>query len=219
MIFDYFDGAYFINLSERKDRREAFERRSTEAGFTAERFSAICPPPVPASKTTDAREHYKIGCAMSHRGCIALAQERNQQRVLIFEDDCVFVPNFSTEFPKYVEELKTVEEWDVCFLGGSPEPDYANLGAVCQQIAPNLYFNPGAVWGAHAYAINARFYAKMLNQSTFPQDIAFISFKPRTYLMTAELLTWQDEESVSDLWGGTWARKEEYLKNYRKCIR
>jgi len=219
LIFSYFDSAYYINLSHRKDRREQFERRSKEAGFEAERFEAICPAPIPASQTTDEREHFKLGCTLSHHGCIRLAQERQQERVLIFEDDSVFVPDFATKFLRYVEELKTIENWSLFFLGGSPEPDYNNPGGVCEQITPNIYLNPGAIWGTHAYAINSRFYSKILAIKSFPTDVAFISCPDRRYLMTGDLLVYQDSESFSDLWGQTFDRDAEYQKNYQKYIR
>ena len=41
MIFDYFDGGFYLNLDKRTERKEAFESRSKEAGFEVERFSAI----------------------------------------------------------------------------------------------------------------------------------------------------------------------------------
>lgn len=218
MIYDFFDAAYYINLDSRPDRREAFERRSEEAGIEAERFAAICPPPVPLSKTTDEREHFKIGCKMSHDGCVQLAKERNQKRILIFEDDCVFVPDFADKFPRYVDELKMVEDWDMCFLGGSPEPAFLKKGDVCTQETSNLFLNPGAVWGAHAYAMNSQFYDKVLNFGAFPADIAFIYIPNRRYLMTGDLLAYQDE-SFSDLWGQSFNRFEEYQKHYQKYIR
>lgn len=221
-VFSYFDAAYYVNLDNRPDRREAFERRSKEAGFEAERFSAICPPPTPKNLTTDwKRDHFKLGCTLSQQAVVRLAKERKQKNILVFEDDCVFIPNFISEFPKYVDDLREQSNWDVLYLGGSPEPDFQTKGLKCEQISPNLYYNPGVVWGAHAYAMNEGLFDMFLESRNYPADITlmYIPTNRRRYLMTKEILAYQDEEFESDLWGGIWKRSETYRDNYKKYIK
>jgi len=221
MIFDFFDAAYYINLDDRPDRQEAFERRSEEAGFLAERFSAICPPPISMDKTTDPREHFKLGCTLSHQGVVRLAKSRGQKNILIFEDDCIFVENFSTEFPKYIDELRTLDNWGIIYLGGSPEPDFQYKGLVCEQVTPNLWYNPGVVWGTHAYGMNERLFDLFLEVQAFPTDITLstIPTSQRRYLMLKEILAFQDEDFESDLWGGKWKRIADTLEHHHKHIK
>jgi hypothetical protein len=39
------------------------------------------------------------------------------------------------------------------------------------------------------------------------------------YYVSKELLAWQDDEFVSDLWGGRIRREEQYRNSYKKWIR
>src|SRR3990167_765745 len=216
MIFDYFDGAYYINLESRPDRREAFERRSQEVGLTVERFSAIQPPEMVFGRPVDIRERAKLGCTLSHFGVYELAQQRQQTTVLVFEDDCTFVDGFAQKMVVYIEELCIQQDWDLLYLGGSPEPDYGVPGRKCERISPHLIYNPGWIWGAHAYAIHSRFIPKILatnRYQNYPADINLSGYSSglRRYLMTDELLTFQDDDSPSDLWGGVIPRTQIFL--------
>ena len=95
MIFNYFDGGFYLNLDKRTERRESFEQRSKEAGFKVERFSAIQlkEEDVP-NPHNGVNWHIKISCTYSHFEMIKEAKKRALKNCLIFEDDCVFEPNF-----------------------------------------------------------------------------------------------------------------------------
>lgn len=223
-IFDFFDAGYYINLDARTDRRANFERRAHEAGLAGiERFPAICPPAFPGV----AREHFKLGCTLSQHAVVRLAQARRQERILIFEDDCTFIPAFATEFPKYLAALTALEQsaspyamWDVCYLGGSPHPHYFREDATCERLTEHLVYNPGAVWGAHGYVVHQRCYDKLLACDAYPADMTLICIPPasRIYLMCSELLVYQDDESFSDLWGETVKREELNRADYEAHI-
>ena len=70
---------YYINLEERKDRKELVENELNELGWEYERFNAI--------KTTNGR----VGCSMSHLKLIQLAKEKNLDYIVIVEDDIQFM--------------------------------------------------------------------------------------------------------------------------------
>jgi GR25 family glycosyltransferase involved in LPS biosynthesis len=95
MIFDYFDGGFYLNLDKRTERREAFERRSKEAGFEVERFSAIQLNEEDVPNPFNGKDWYiKISCTYSHFQMIKEAKRRGWKNCLIFEDDCVFEEGF-----------------------------------------------------------------------------------------------------------------------------
>lgn len=220
VILDFFDAGYYINLDTRVDRRVLFEQRARAAGLPPiERFPAICPPPFPHAP----REHFRLGCTLSQKAVIRLAQARGQQRILIFEDDCTFVPSFADDFPVYVAALRALEQstspyanWDVCYWGGSPHPHYFQEHATCAPAGSHFVSNPGAVWGAHGYAVHARFFEKLLRSDAYPADMTLICVPPatRTYLMARDLLVYQDDESFSDLWGETIRRADGNRTDY-----
>ena len=228
MIFDYFDAAYFINLDKRTDRRDKFEQQCREINLPVERFSAICPDPEQYKgrihNTPNA--HFLLGCTMSHQAVIRLAKERNQNCVLIFEDDAIFCSNFMDKLQIISSELKTITNWDLCYLGCSPEPDFHKAnpsGMSCEKVTENIYFNPGAARGTASIIIHSQFYDKILDLDpcwTYPADLMFIHYPPikRRYLMAKELLVIQDDTSVSDLWGTPIAREQIYKDHYAKYI-
>jgi GR25 family glycosyltransferase involved in LPS biosynthesis len=226
MILNFFDGAFYINLDSRTDRKEQFEERSRKVGIIAERFPAISPAAfgIPMHPECDeVQELHKYGCTLSHFAAIRLAKERGYQKVLIFEDDCIFIDDFAEKVWPVIEELKTIKDWDMIYFGGSPEPDFHAPGRMCEQLTPNIYYNPGAIWGAHAYGINQQFYDKILNSDAriYPADMNFICYPSadRRYLMAGDLLTYQDDDSYSDLWGAKMPRTEIYERFHKKYIR
>ena len=67
MILDYFEGAFYLNLDKRTERKEAFEMRSSQIGLKAERFSAtqLGEGDVP-NPLQNKDWHIKISCTYSH---------------------------------------------------------------------------------------------------------------------------------------------------------
>jgi hypothetical protein len=97
--------AYCINLDSRPDKWEATQEAFIGSGLTLQRFPGIV-------KSQGWR-----GCGASH---VALAHEAMRQGlpyVIIIEDDCIPVPEFSQRWPALLEALEADDEWDM-FLGG-----------------------------------------------------------------------------------------------------
>jgi hypothetical protein len=214
MIFDYFDGGFYLNLDKRTERKEAFERRSKEAGFEVERFPAIQLKEEDVPNPFNGRDwHIKISCTYSHFEMIREAKRRGWKNCVIFEDDCVFEDEFVDKVKKCIEELKD-KEWDLFYMGGEP-------GGWCDSVGDNLAKCTSGMYATHAYVINECFYDKVLslNYNIGVIDTIYLAMYTNNYYMAKELLAWQDDEFVSDLWGGRIRREEQYRNSYKKWIR
>jgi hypothetical protein len=214
MIFDYFDGGFYLNLDKRTERRKAFEKRSKEAGFEVERFSAIQLKEEDVPNPFNGRDWYiKISCTYSHFEMIKEAKRRGWKNCVIFEDDCVFVERFIDKIKKCIDELKD-KEWDLFYMGGEP-------GGWCDGVSDNLAKCTSGMYATHAYVINETFYDTVL---AIPHtigiiDTIYMAMYNRNYYMSKELLAWQDAEFESDLWGGKLDREQQYRDTYKKWIR
>jgi GR25 family glycosyltransferase involved in LPS biosynthesis len=211
---DFFDDCYYINLNHRTDRRELFEKRSNEVGINAIRFSAIEPNeedcPLLPSALMEKRRKYKVGCTLSHKMVVKLADERNLENVLIFEDDCVFLDGFEEKVKKCVNELKSVE-WDIIYFGGE-------VNNYCVDVSENLVkVENGGVYCTHAYAVNKSFYPAFINMNEHNVDVIDIfllnySVSKRTYILSRELLAIQDSIH-SDIQNITNSGAEIHMRN------
>lgn len=214
MIFDYFDGGFYLNLDKRTERREAFERRSKEAGFEVERFPATQLKEGDVPNPFNGRDwHIKISCTYSHFEMIREAKRRGWKNCVIFEDDCVFEDGFVGKVKKCIEELKD-KEWDLFYMGGEP-------GGWCDSVDDSLAKCTAGMYATHAYAINESFYDRVLgiNHNIGIIDTIYMAMYTNNYYTSKELLAWQDSEFESDLWGGKINRKEQYINSYKKWIR
>ena len=62
-----------------------------------------------------------VGCFMSHQKCINIAKEKNLDKIIVIEDDCLLLENFEERFNLIFEFLeKNNDKWDI-FLGGVNE--------------------------------------------------------------------------------------------------
>ena len=214
MIFDYFDGGFYLNLDKRPERRKSFEKRSKEVGFEVERFSAIQlkEEDVP-NPHNGVNWHIKISCTYSHFEMIREAKRRGWKNCVIFEDDCVFVDGFVNKVKECIEELKD-KKWDIFYIGGEP-------GGWCDSISDRLAKCTAGMYATHAYVINESFYDRVLGlrYDMGIIDTIYMAMYTNNYYMAKELLAWQDGEFESDLWGGKLDRKEQYINTYKKWIR
>ncbi len=113
---DFFPHKVCINLDKRGDRWERmcarFARHEIDGvvRFPALDGRTLTPPPDWAAS----RGAY--GCLRSHRAVVEQARRENWPSVLIFEDDTVLDPQFSTKFPRFIEQLPA--DWDMLLFGG-----------------------------------------------------------------------------------------------------
>jgi GR25 family glycosyltransferase involved in LPS biosynthesis len=214
MIFNYFDGGFYLNLDKRTERKEAFEIRSKEAGIEVERFSAIQLKEQDVPNPFNGKDwHIKISCTYSHFEMIKEAKRRGWKNCLIFEDDCVFVNGFESKIKECINELKDIE-WDIFYMGGEPN-------GLCNSVSNSLAKCTTGLYGTHAYAINECFYDKVINLSYTMGviDTVYMGMYYNNYYMSKELLAWQDDDFESDLWGGKIKREQNYREMYKKWIK
>lgn len=226
------DAVYYINLDKRTDRKEQFEARAMEAGFdqlirypaislTKDQARAI---PGLLEYQGDDNFHLKLSSARSHQNVIREAKTRNYEAVAIFEDDAVFCSGFKEKFPVYLAELEKMDDWDIAWLGCSPEPDFNDKSEKCTQISDNWWKNPGACWCIHASIVHKRFYDKALSINVlqdYPWDMALIHFDPskRKYLISKELLVIQDDFSYSDVSESIMPRNSIFQHYYEQHVK
>jgi glycosyl transferase family 25 len=198
---NFFDGVYYINLDERQDRRELFEKRSKTHDIEAIRFPGIIPKDGEFSQLIngyDPLRKFKVGCSLSHQAVIKMAKESEYENVLIFEDDCVFSDNFKEVAQNCVNELKNIN-WNIMYFGGLPN-NYCE-----SRVSKNLYKmgdNDG-VYCLHAYAVHNSFYDKILEvdaNSILTIDNFFVS-SPSIKILSSDIIALQDDDLYSNLWG------------------
>ena len=100
---------HYINLEERKDRKELVESELNELCWEYERFNAI------------KNEIGIIGCGMSHLKLIKLAKEKNLDYIVVLEDDIQFMRK-SWYNKKITEIINSDFNFDVFLLGGNLRP-------------------------------------------------------------------------------------------------
>src|SRR5437870_4024778 len=113
---EFFPHQVCINLDTRPDRWERITARFAEHGINqVVRFPAI------DGKRTEIPPVWHnspgaYGCLRSHLEVIEQARRDAKPSVLIFEDDTVLAPEFSSRFADYVKQLP--DDWDMVFFGG-----------------------------------------------------------------------------------------------------
>lgn len=234
-VLNFFDDAYYINLDSRTDRKIKFEKNSEDLGLLVKRFSAYKPkineiPPMammvldtyyPKSNPLVREDQHRkmtaeLGCCLSHRAVVKEAKDRGLNNVLIFEDDCIFLPEWKSEIEKVVNDLKTIE-WDLIYFGG-------NLTTPILNITENLGSVTGPVWAAHAYAVNRSFFDTIIdvdvNQLHFwMYDVFLISnWSTKKYIASKKILCVQDSD-WSDITGRhTGTDHEVMIDEWNMCV-
>lgn len=137
-----------INLDRRPQRWERMKQRFAQHGITpVERVSATdgltiaVPDSWPYSPG-----HY--GCLQSHLAVLRSARESKLPNILIFEDDCIFDPEFNRKFPRYFDQLPG--DWHLLFFGGRHFEDPIRVSDNVAR-AKMTYLT-------HAYALNSSLY-------------------------------------------------------------
>lgn len=107
----YFDKIYCTNMSYRPDRWQQVLVEFDKLGIKGKviRFEGI------ESYGNDAYKNRWMGCNLSH---LNILEHSDNERVLIFEDDVIFINDFKNILQSAIEELKE-KEWGMFYLGGN----------------------------------------------------------------------------------------------------
>ena len=115
LLDNLFPDRVCINLDRRADRWQRMQAEFARHGIAeVRRFSAcdgnalVLPP------------HWKhtagaYGCLLSHVRVVQAARELGHESVLIFEDDAVFDPEFTTKFASFMGAVPA--DWDMLYFG------------------------------------------------------------------------------------------------------
>ena len=87
---------FVVNLERRPDRLEHIQKEMDYMGWEYELFKAV-----------DLNNHG--GCTLSHLGVIEIAKERGYDRVMVIEDDCVFMPYAKSLLENIEKQIDGIE--------------------------------------------------------------------------------------------------------------
>lgn len=121
-----FKKCYIINLDRRQDRYNNFLHRIPFNSNICERFSAIDGKNILKNKINE--NPFVIGCHMSHKKILQMVINdddiKDDDLILIFEDDVFFTETFSNEFIKLNETIKLFKENFIIYIGGRFKPNF-----------------------------------------------------------------------------------------------
>lgn len=147
-FWDFFDKIYCINLITRDDRYKKTKKLFKKLNISVKYFR-------PEKHPTSGAQ----GCYESHLSIIQEAYNNNYEHIFIFEDDIMANERYSEKLlDKAYEFISTNQDWDIFYLGHSPDIIFNNSRTLSKYIV-NVYSCQ-----THAYAISRRFMKIMLNK-------------------------------------------------------
>jgi hypothetical protein len=103
--FEDIHNVLYINLDERKDRKEQAEKEFKRLGLNAQRVKAIKMKPG------------ALGCVLSHIKCLEIAKANEWDHVMVCEDDILFAKDTELIKKQFNTVLERHKDWDVIALG------------------------------------------------------------------------------------------------------
>lgn len=134
--------AFYINLALRTDRRSIVEANFERVGLSPERISAVSSSEVKAPNPVEGYKKIKdceYACLLSHKKAL----EQCTDKLLIFEDDVDFVPNFNEKFNYLLENVP--DDFELLYLGVWTNGDFEIVKPGIARVRDGL--------SAHAYII------------------------------------------------------------------
>ncbi len=158
-LWDIFDGAVYVNLKHRTDRKKRVLKEFESINIKPQRFEG-CYFNEQELKEFGLKLKNKINVANFNLSMLKVVSEAKRlklKNILIFEDDCIFDKEKLLETIPHLQELKNVK-WDLFYLGGGLNPFDNSVNKVSE----NLYSVKLGLYQTHAYAINSSFYDAIL---------------------------------------------------------
>lgn len=138
MLDTFFDKIYCINLDERQDRWVSAKKEFELIGISNyERFSAI------------KNDIGHIGCRDSHIEVIKDAKKNNYNKILILEDDFVFINKNKNLIDSILKQLSNVE-WELFYFGATVHLYDGKLVTVDENLVLTNF-----AYTTHSYAVNS----------------------------------------------------------------
>ena len=138
MIDNFFDKIYCINLDERVDRwdqaKKEFEKNNIK---NYKRISGI------------KNDIGYIGCRDSHIEIIKDAKKNGYKKILIFEDDFIFINEDKKLIDDILSQLSVVD-WELFYFGATVHLYEGKLTKVSENLVLTNF-----AYACHAYAVNS----------------------------------------------------------------
>jgi glycosyltransferase involved in cell wall biosynthesis len=175
-INKYFDKIYCINLDRRQDKWNIVSKKFDKLEIQVERFSGIDGNTIPTTELAkyNTINKYEVGCMLSHYRIIQDAKVHGYKRILILEDDILFIENFNQVFS---DKIGNFPEWRMLYLGAT------------QYQWNDLEFGDGFYYSKHndgtfAYAVDQSIYDDILgggNVNNKPIDYKLWDIQAKHY--------------------------------------
>lgn len=153
----FFDHIYCINLDKRTDRWKLMNDYFTKNGITVTRFSAVDGTKIDVSHLDHKKLKDKglgaVGCSMSHLNIIKDAKENGYDKILIFEDDCIFEPNFIDIAYDVLMDLP--DNWHMIYLAGMKRDAVTDITDKLQQCT--------GITTTHCYGVHSSLYDTLID--------------------------------------------------------
>ena len=216
---------YFINLEHRKDRLDQINEQLNKINLEAERFNAISLSQEECDKIGGIRWEGEaewrnklikgqFSCTSSHLEVIRLAKEKNLDKVLVLEDDCLFDDAFDIKstINNVFDEIKKHDiKWDMLFLG-------SNLIGPTSKTKSPILMKMQAAYCAHAYYVNKHFYDKILEfdfNKHYVIDVYYNELMFQNNIFCTKPLLAIQQSSFSDIEGYKVSYEEIMKTNYK----
>lgn len=154
MFHEYIDKIIYINLDERKDRREEIE-------FELNRFF------VPKSKvmrfSAIKDKIGGIGCTKSHIAALEMAKNKGYKNVMMLEDDFNFIDSFEEVNNRISDFMnKYADNWDVLNMSGGYFREIIKSHLHQEKIARAIHLSTTS-----GYIVNNKMYDRLLDNFRF----------------------------------------------------
>jgi GR25 family glycosyltransferase involved in LPS biosynthesis len=170
---NYFDKIFYINLVKDTIRNENMIRQFAQYSIkNYERIDAINLDTVPNIiyyrnfiKTQPKYIHGQLSCRASHIKCVNIAVQRGYKKIMILEDDVVFLENPNNLLR---QNSNILNDWDMLYFGGLIEPFFRNQ-IVCTHayaIKESIFNDILCMAETSGMEID-NFYAKILQQMSY----------------------------------------------------
>lgn len=174
------ENVYYINLEERKDRKDLVESELKKLKWKYERFNAI--------RLKDGR----AGCSMSHLKLLEMAKAKHLEYIVIVEDDIQFMKpeqyNYMlSEFNRFMKKNKI--EYDVLLLAGNLRPPVARVNNFITRISKS--------WTTTGYIVKNHYYDTMIQN--FKEGVNLLIKNPQIKGQY-EIDTYWHKLQVKDRW-------------------
>lgn len=187
----FLEKGYYINLDKRIDRREFMEQqlKTLNLDSIVERFSAY---------EVDYKERgileASIATAKGHKEIIQIAKNRGYEKILILEDDALFVENGIENVTKALTQLQLIPNWEIYYLGAHV------YDKVIHKASENLIRGEEVI-SSHAYIVHSRAYDRILSLDNITHFDVMLSRTFTEKYITYPLSVTQRPGDVSDLGG------------------